>query len=224
MRWSANFAYAVGLITSDGCLSKDGRHIDFTSKDLEQIVNFKKILNLRTNIDFKSSGRGQEDRLYYRIQFGDVKLYRFLLSIGITPRKSKTLGSVKVPARYFRDYLRGHFDGDGSTNSYWDPRWKSSFMLYLDFATASSAYAQWLSKRIRDLFNIGGSIQRSINKNGVRFYQVRYAKYASLKLINKIYYKKGLICLKRKQFKIWRSLAIIAKQNADVVKWIYAQP
>lgn len=33
VKWSPKIAYAVGLITTDGSLSKDGRHIDLTSKD-----------------------------------------------------------------------------------------------------------------------------------------------------------------------------------------------
>jgi len=32
MIWSADFAYAVGLLTTDGSLSIDGRHINLTSK------------------------------------------------------------------------------------------------------------------------------------------------------------------------------------------------
>ncbi len=46
MKWTANLAYAVGLITTDGCLSKDGRHIDLTSKDLEQCELSKTKLNI----------------------------------------------------------------------------------------------------------------------------------------------------------------------------------
>lgn len=44
IKWSANFAYAIGLIVSDGSLSKDGRHISFTSKDKERVDNFNKAL------------------------------------------------------------------------------------------------------------------------------------------------------------------------------------
>lgn len=57
MRWSADLAYAVGLISTDGNLSKDGRHFDFTSKDLDQIKNFKKILKLKNKIGKKYSGQ-----------------------------------------------------------------------------------------------------------------------------------------------------------------------
>ena len=38
--WNKNLAYAVGLITTDGCLSKDGRHIDLTSKDINLLKDF----------------------------------------------------------------------------------------------------------------------------------------------------------------------------------------
>ena len=45
----------------------------------------------------------------------------------------KKLKSVVMPKKYFFDFLRGHFDGDGSFYSYWDKRWKSSYMFYVSF-------------------------------------------------------------------------------------------
>ena len=54
-KWTGGLAYIIGLITSDGCLSKDGRHIDFTSKDLDQIQNFTKILGLNNKIGIKKT-------------------------------------------------------------------------------------------------------------------------------------------------------------------------
>ena len=44
--WSPNLSYAVGLLASDGCLLGDGRHIDLTSKDKEQILNFQRKIYL----------------------------------------------------------------------------------------------------------------------------------------------------------------------------------
>jgi len=34
IQWSPNLAYAIGLIATDGCLGRDKKYIDFTSKDL----------------------------------------------------------------------------------------------------------------------------------------------------------------------------------------------
>jgi hypothetical protein len=50
----------------------------------------------------------------FRVQFGDVTFYNFLLTIGLMPHKSKILTSIAVPKEYFFDFLRGHFDGDGT--------------------------------------------------------------------------------------------------------------
>ncbi len=53
MKRSADFAYVIGLITTDGSLSKDGRHLNLTSKDIDQIQTFKRILNLKNKIGIK---------------------------------------------------------------------------------------------------------------------------------------------------------------------------
>ena len=74
IRWSRNFAYVVGLLTTDGSLSKDGRHISLVSKDLEQLTNFAKILNLNNKISPHTSSYNPFGS-YYHIQFGDVTLY-----------------------------------------------------------------------------------------------------------------------------------------------------
>ena len=217
MVWSANFAYAVGLICSDGSLSKDGRHIDFTSKDIEQIENFRKILKVNNKVRLKNSGSNRLKK-YYSIQLGDVKLYRFLLSIGITANKSKTIYEVEIPDKYFIDYLRGEFDGDGYTCSFWSKEWKNSFILYLGFVSASEKYINWLRYKIFTLFGEDGHIRRG----GRTAYQLYFGKYASVRLIEKIYYKPNLIYLSRKKFKIDQSLGIIHEQ-ARVAKLVDAQ-
>ncbi|KKQ97202.1 hypothetical protein A3E15_01705 [Candidatus Woesebacteria bacterium RIFCSPHIGHO2_12_FULL_42_9] len=56
MVWTANLAYVVGLITTDGSLSKNGRHIDFTSKDYDLIKTFAKILKLKNKVGSKYRG------------------------------------------------------------------------------------------------------------------------------------------------------------------------
>lgn len=214
MRWSANLAYAVGLIATDGNLSKDGRHIDLTSKDLEQIENFVKILKLKNKIGIKTGGFSE--KRYYRVQFGDVRLYRFLIKIGLTPNKSKILGKIIISDKYFRDFLRGCLDGDGYNYFYWDPRWKNSFMFYTGFVSGSEAHLRWLNAEIHRLYGLEGKI-----RFGQRAYQLKFAKRASLKLMSVMYYSDKVICLKRKHFKINEALGII-HQQAGVAKLVHA--
>lgn len=177
-------------------MSPDNRHIDLTSVDREQLENFLLCLGRKNKISSKKSGSG---RISLRVQFSDVTLYRFLLDIGLTKNKSRVMGALKVPKKYFFDFLRGHFDGDGSFYSYFDPRWKNSFMFYTSFSSASEAHIRWIQSEIYALLGISGSISKSIKNSA---YQLKYAKADSLKLFPNLYYNKQVVCLSRKRHKI----------------------
>lgn len=204
IKWSPNFAYAIGLLTTDGSLSLDGRHLDFTSKDREQLQNFMRCLGIRNRIGYKVSG--STERRTVRIQFGDVIFYRFLLDLGLTPRKSKTLGKLDILETYFFDFLRGHFDGDGTFYSYWDPRWRSSYMFYTEFISASKNHIVWLREEIRRRIGIHGHITKGVSNS---IYQLKYAKAESLKLLPKLYYNSHVVCLSRKRLKIEKALRAV---------------
>lgn len=207
IKWSPNFAYAIGLLASDGCLSKDGRHIDLTSKDTEQLENFLVALDIDVKITIKHSSTGEK---YQRVQFGDVLFYNFLLDIGFTTAKSKTLGELSVPKKYFFDFLRGSFDGDGCFYSYWDPRWRSSHMFYVEFVSASKKHIDWLRNEIFDRLAIKGHVVKD-GKGST--YQLKYAKKEALVIIKKMYYNRKIVCLSRKRIKIEKALAIEKKQQ-----------
>lgn len=203
IEWSPEFAYAIGLLTTDGCLSIDGRHIDLTSKDKEQLENFLQCLKSKNKISFKNSGRNKK---YLRVQLGDVNFYRFLLKIGLMPKKTKRLHKIEIPKQYFFDFVRGHFDGDGTFYSYFDPRWKNSYMFYTVLISASKNHIYWLQESIYAFLKIKGHIAKSVNDS---VYQLRYAKAESLKLLRKIYYNHQVVCLSRKRFKIEKALRVI---------------
>ncbi|MEK7173371.1 MAG: LAGLIDADG family homing endonuclease [Patescibacteria group bacterium] len=118
-KWTPEMAYAVGLLTTDGSLSKDGRHVAFRSSDKQQTENFKKCLKISNSIS-KTYADQCKDRPSYLIQFGNIQLYNWFLSIGLFPAKTYTIGKIKIPDEYFRDFLRGHIDGDGSIWTYQD--------------------------------------------------------------------------------------------------------
>ena len=210
LEWSANFAYAIGLLTTDGNLSPDGRHFDLTSKDKQQLLNFMKCLQIKVKIGLKTSG--YTGKKITHIQFGNINLYKFLLKIGLTPAKTKTMGVLKIPDGFFFDFLRGHYDGDGTFYSYWDPRWRSSFMFYLVFASASKPHIDWLRTTIYRLNRIKGHITGK-EKDGI--YYLKYAKGETLKLLAKMYYNDKVICLSRKLLKIKKALYIESNHDKN---------
>ena len=203
LEWSPTLAYTVGLLVADGCLSKDGRHVSLTSKDRVQVETFRRCLKLKTKLSTKLSGSGN---LAYHTQFGDVLFYRFLMSIGITPAKSNTILSVSIPDKYFMDYLRGYFDGDGSSYSYFDPLFKKSYRFYISFTSGSTEYLEWLKSKLSKVLGVTGYL--CFNKN-TAYAQLKYAKSDAVVISRKMYYSKGLPHLRRKYLKIRKSLRII---------------
>ncbi len=205
--WSPEIAYSVGLIASDGCLSGDGRHIDLTSIDIEQLQNFSKAIGRNLSIRPKQNS---SPRPAYRIGFSDVAYYDFLLGIGLTPAKSKTLSSLKIPDSFYADFIRGVFDGDGCVYSFMDLRWKSSFMFYVNFASASIKFIYYLRSTNQRLINVtSGSVRHNLDGT----YILSYAKANSHMLYKYMYYDEKVISLTRKRLKL---LTYTQKDLADI--------
>lgn len=204
VEWSIDLSYAIGLIATDGNLSTDGRHMTFVSKDLQLIKTFSKCLGIKPKICLKKSGFAP-NKTYYYVQFGDKNFYKFLLRVGLTPAKSKTLGKLAIPTKYFFDFLRGYFDGDGSFYSYWDKRWASSFLFYLSFVSASIKHVRWLQKKIEKLIGVKGHFS---NKPYGRAFQLKYAKNEARIIFDKMYHSKNTPRLERKFKKVRKALAI----------------
>lgn len=195
MEWNNEFTYAIGLFTADGCLSPDGRHLEFCSKDKEQVENFKKCLRLSNKITKKSRAK-EKIKKYYRVQFGNVELYKFLQSIGLTSRKSLILKKVDIPKEFFPDFLRGLFDGDGNFNVFMHP--ESQYpQIRVRIASASKEFLRWLQVEINHILRTQGFITK-----GTRQECLEYAIADSIKILNFMYYSFDVIRLSRKFQKV----------------------
>lgn len=179
----------------------------FVSKDLQLIKTFSKCLGIGNKISLKKGGF-PNSQLAHVVQFTNVKFYNFLLSIGLMPAKSKILKSILVPDKYFFHFLRGHFDGDGTFYSYWDKRWKSSFMFYLSFASASQNHLLWLRSKSNELLGLRGELKK-FPYSGV--YKLNYAKKESVVIIKKMYLNSSGLRLERKYKKVYNALAVDRK-------------
>ena len=196
--WNPNLAYCVGLIASDGSLSKSGRHIDFTTTDYELAGTYRSIIKPRAKIGTKKSGAGKPS---YRVQVSDTGLYDFLLSINMTTDKSLSIGRLKIPSEYYRDFLRGVFDGDGSCYTYRDKRWKNSYMYYTTITSASTLFLDWLREKNQEMAGVSaGSLTLQSTKS--RACRLSYAKADTLLLYKYIYYQKQIPHLGRKKQKL----------------------
>ena len=163
LEWSPRLAYAVGLIATDGCLVRDGRHIAFVTKDEDLMSSWLSCISheqLRYSRSLSRTGT-----TIFRIQVSDVALYRFLLSIGLTPRKSLTLSRVDIPDEVFDDFVRGLLDGDGSiylrrhrpTRRAYPDYWYTRLWTY--FTSGSELHIRWLRDELTRRHAITGWIE-----------------------------------------------------------------
>ena len=113
-RWSAQIAWVVGLIATDGNLTGAGHRITLTSTDVDILTSARRCLGLSNRIGWSTGGLGAGT---CRLQWRDRAFHEWLIAIGLTPRKSFTIGALKVPDEYFSDFVRGCIDGDGTAPS-----------------------------------------------------------------------------------------------------------
>jgi hypothetical protein len=199
---SANLAWAIGLIATDGNLSGDGRHLSLVSKDRELLETFRACLQLGVAITLHLSGHGRSG---LRLQWGDRRFYDWLAGVGLTPAKSLTLGPLTIPDECFVDFFRGCIDGDGSIVTYVD--YYNTFKkpeyvyrrLYVSIVSASFKFVDWLRATVRRLIGLAGelTVRKSPGRNDI--WRLRYAKAESLVLLRWMYYSPDVPCLRRKR-------------------------
>jgi len=190
IEWRPNFAYAMGLLATDGAIVR-GRTISFPSADRELVEHLLRCLGKANTI---SQVRTRSGGTAYRTQIGDVALCRWLPTIGITARKSLVLGAVDVPDALLADLLRGLLDGDGSiinkraradTGRTRDYHWE---YLRTTFLSASRTHIVWLRGRINAVFGLQGYIATARSRHGhAEMYTLRFGKRGSLELLPRIY-------------------------------------
>lgn len=121
---TANKAYFLGFLFADGCnvMEKYEVTLHLQSCDRPILEAFKKEINSTLEIKRQSKILPNGETHYYDIlKICGKYLCTRLNGLGMTPRKSATIAFPKegeVPHAFFRDFLRGYVDGNGSLG--WD--------------------------------------------------------------------------------------------------------
>ncbi|HEX9484938.1 MAG TPA: LAGLIDADG family homing endonuclease [Gemmatimonadaceae bacterium] len=208
-QWTPALAYAIGLIATDGSIAR-GRTIGFPSADRELVRHLLQCLGKHNKI---SRVRTRTGGVLYRTQIGDAAFCRWLLVVGITPRKSLTIGPLDVPDDHLFTVARGLLDGDGSIinkrtradvgrrdDYYWE-------YLQTKFVCASRPHLEWLKERLNAALCIDGLIIKRAARGGRHdCYTLRYSKVASHRLLPALYRETRAPRLTRK-WRVWASYA-----------------
>jgi hypothetical protein len=203
-QWTREFAYAIGLIATDGSLT-GGKTVAQFSKDRDLLETFRACVGTQAPI--------RPNRGAYRVQIVDARFYRWLIDIGITPRKSLSLGALAVPERVLIDVTRGLLDGDGSiaiSTVVPNPRRYPNHTyrrLLVRFFSASPRHLEWLREALTRHLDIRGWIGVTSARRMNSLYELRYSKVASLTLLQALYCDAEAPRLERKWLKWLRWLS-----------------
>ena len=207
IEWTPTLAYAVGLLATDGCQT-DGRHIAFPSADRELVEILLRCLGKTNKIAVAKTRTGG---VVYRTQFGDVLFCRWLLTVGVTPRKSLTLGPLNVPDNLILECARGLMDGDGGITNFTHAATKKAYPNYryerivVGFNSASRVHLEWLREKLAPYANGPGWLGvKPATPERHEFAMLRYGKRDGLRLLQFLYRDPNVPCLQRK-YRIWRS-------------------
>lgn len=201
-------AYIVGLTATDGCLVTGRRAINFKSGDRQLVETYLRLLGRKNRVKSHPTETGG---VAYYTQFHDSRLYEWFRAVGLTPRKSLTIGGLAAPDDYLMPLIRGLLDGDGSiinevyradTGRRDDYYWE---YLITSFNSGSAEHISWLQRVLSRVLHLKGSVYETTTSAGNPYFELRYAKRASSILLP-LLYPTGAPCLERKRA-IWDAYA-----------------
>jgi len=205
LRWSDAMAYIVGLTATDGCLVSSRPRIDFTSADRQLVETYMSVLGRADRI---AAARTRAGGVVFVVQMTDRSLYEWFRSVGLSPRKSLTIGSIDAPDEFLFPLVRGLLDGDGSiVNAVWraDTTRRSNYYweyLRTKFVSGSRKHLEWLHERLRTTLNVRGWITRNDSA-----WALCFGKRDSLQLLPRLYPAPEVPCLFRKRA-IWEDYQV----------------
>jgi hypothetical protein len=186
-KWTPEMAYVLGFFAADGYITLNKRGANFwciqiTDRALLEAI--KRVVQAEHKIGMRLRKK-ETEKTIYRLQIGSKKMCDDLRELGFTERKTKSLAIPNIPLRYFSDFVRGYFDGDGNV---WvgfinTKRPKPLLAIRVMFTSSSYEFLSKLKKRL-DKFSIKGG---KVIKGQGNYFRLQYSILSSLKLYDFMY-------------------------------------
>lgn len=190
---SHNMAYILGILASDGTVKLDRNEVKLTLErtDRELLEKIHKELNMSRPIHDYEDRKGHKNS---SLVISSSQIKADLASYGIIPQKTfKLIFPKNLDKKYWIDYIRGFFDGDGCISQRKDGH--VTFSLYC----ACQDFLQTIVDFLYEQYNIPKKV---IYKHG-NIYKVEYAKKATEQIYHILYTKNSIYMQRKKdKFKI----------------------
>lgn len=191
---SSNMAYLLGYLASDGSISKNRNEISLglSTIDREILEKFREVIGGRPIDDYVTQNGFSVSKWVFTSQRVKDELTKY----SIVPNKTFTLTPpYALNKRYWIDYIRGYFDGDGSVNYL-----VSNKALRWQVCSATKEILEWIIDWLYEEYNIPKVNIHQENKKNAPLYYFQYSTNAT-KAIYNILYTPNSWFLKRKKDK-----------------------
>ena len=180
-------AYVLGFFCADGSLTvnpRGGNYMDFHIIDKELLQEIRKSMSSTHKLVERKRHINETWSRIYRLQIGSKEMCNDLRSLGVHEQKTHTMTVPNVPAKYFGEFVRGYFDGDGNvwTGAVHKKRKTQLHVIHTVFTSCSGKFLRELQKRLCILGLGQGSfvvkdntrkLQYSIN-DSIMLYRIMY--------------------------------------------------
>lgn len=149
-------AYWLGFIYADGGVSINKKtnscelSIKLQASDCEHLRKFNQALNGNVSVTFDTRKCNLNDKIYNtcQIRFYSSKLVNDLGKYGVIPNKTLSIRFPNINQKYYNDFIRGYFDGDGCICENKKKNGKSS--IAVNFACGTTDFLEDLRKVLYD--------------------------------------------------------------------------
>lgn len=197
---SSNMAWILGFIASDGCVDKDRNRIiiNLSRADRCMLEEIRRELEIENEIvDYQN----KDGYLCSSLSWTSDEHKKDLAKYNIIPHKTfKLIPPYKLNPKYYIDYIRGYFDGDGSVNLIKNYKGIGNGALRWQVAGAVQEMMEFIVNIFNKQYNIKPVkiYSRMDEKSTAPIYYIQYSSAATRKIYN-ILYTENSLYLKRKK-------------------------
>ncbi len=185
-KWDYNMSYILGFFAADGYITINKRGGQFWCI---QIIDRTFLEEIKNTIESNHKINIRIDKLtknkIYRLQIGSIEMCDDLKKLGFEKNKTKRMLVPNIPKKYFSEFVRGYFDGDGNIwSGYIHKNGKNKKKtLQIMFTSCSLDFLKQLHVKLKEVGIQGGSIYNHKDK----YARLSFSLMDSLKICNFMY-------------------------------------
>lgn len=192
-----DMAWVLGFLAADGnvCRNENRIRIELSVVDKEILIKIKDLISIENPIYEREDKRGFK---YVSLEWSCEEHKKDLATYGIVPNKTHILvPPTKLNKKFYIDYVRGYFDGDGTINLNKNGNKRS---LRWSICGASKPMLNWIIEVLTYVCDIPPVKLYKNTSMDTDFYSFVYSTTSTKKIYSHLYTENS-IYLKRKKDK-----------------------